>query len=84
MDQLFNHYSFLWMALGLTVVAGLVLLTHKPGPREFISFAAIVVAVLVAWTVLHPRQTPQVTDAKSVQALIGSGKPVLLDFQSPY
>ncbi len=84
MEQVFNYYSFLWIALGLAVVAALVLLTHRPGPRQFISFGIILAALLGAWAVLHPRQTPQFTDAKSVQALIGSGKPVLLEFQSPY
>ncbi len=84
MEQLYNHYSFLWIALGLTIVAGVVLLTHKPRLRDFISFAVIVAGLLVAWLVLHPRQTPLVGDAASVKARIGAGKPVLLEFQSPY
>ena len=84
MEQLYNHYSFLWIALGLTIVAGLVLLTHKPRLRDFISFGVIVAGLLAAWLVLHPRETPLMNDAKSVQAVIGAGKPVLLEFQSPY
>ncbi len=84
MEQLYNHYSFLWIALGLTLVAGLVLLTNKPRLRDFISFGVIVAGLLAAWLVLHPRQTPLMADAKSVQAVIGAGKPVLLEFQSPY
>ncbi len=84
MEQFYNHYSFLWIALGLTVVAGLVLLPHKPRLRDFVAFGVIVAALLVAWLVLHPRQTALVGDAKSVQAMIGAGKPVLLEFQSPY
>lgn len=84
MEQLYNHYSFLWIALGLTIVAGLVLLTHKPRLREFISFGVIVVGLAVAWFVLHPRPTPLMEDAQSVRARIGAGKPVLLEFQSPY
>ena len=84
MEQLYNHYSFLWIALGLTIVAGLVLLTNKPRLRDFISFGVIVAGLIVAWLVLHPRQTPLMENAKSVQAMIGSGRPVLLEFQSPY
>ena len=84
MEQLYNHYSFLWIALGLTIVAGLVLLTHQPRLRDFISFGVIVAGLLAAWLVLHPRETPLMNDAKSVQAVIGAGKPVLLEFQSPY
>ncbi len=84
MAELYNHYSFLWIAAGLTVVAGLVLLTHKPRVRDFVSFGVIVAGLATAWLVLHPHQTPLMQDAKSVQALIGAGTPVLLEFQSPY
>ena len=84
MEQLYNHYSFLWIALGLTIVAGLVLLSNRPRLRDFISFGVIVAGLIVAWLVLHPRQTPLMENAKSVQAMIGSGRPVLLEFQSPY
>ncbi len=84
MEQLYNHYSFLWIAVGLTIVAGLVLLTNKPRLRDFVSFGVIVAGLVVAWLVLHPHQTPLLGDAKSVQAMIGAGHPTLLEFQSPY
>ncbi len=84
MEALYNHYSFLWIAAGLTIVAGLVLLTNKPRLRDFLSFGVIVAGLLVAWLILHPHQTPLMKDAKSVQSMIGAGTPVLLEFQSPY
>ena len=84
MDEIYNHYSFLWIALGLTLVAGLVLLTNKPKLRDFISFGVIVTGLFVSWLILHPHQTPLMSDAKVVQAMIGDGTPVLLEFQSPY
>ncbi len=84
MNEIYNHYSFLWIALGLTIVAGLVLLTNKPKLRDFISFAVIVAGLLVSWLILHPHQTTLMKDARAVQAMIGAGTPVLLEFQSPY
>ncbi len=84
MEELYNHYSFLWIAVALTIVAGLVLLTNKPRLRDFLSFGVIVAGLLVAWLILHPRQSALMGDAKSVQAMIGAGTPVLLEFQSPY
>ncbi len=84
MEELYNHYSFLWIAIGLTIVAGLVLLTNKPRLRDFISFGVIVAGLATAWLILHPHQTPLLRDAQSVQAMIGAGTPVLLEFQSPY
>jgi hypothetical protein len=84
MEALYNHYSFLWIAVALTVVAGLVLLTNRPRLRDFLSFAVIVAGLFIAWLILHPHQTPLMSNAKSVQAMIGAGTPVLLEFQSPY
>jgi hypothetical protein len=43
-----------------------------------------VLALFTAWSLVHPRQTPLMDDAKEVRAMIGAGKPVLLEFQSPY
>jgi thiol-disulfide isomerase/thioredoxin len=84
MDEIYNHYSFLWVALALTIVAGLVLLTNKPKLKDFISFGVIVAGLFVSWLILHPQQTALMNDAKAVQAMIGDGIPVLLEFQSPY
>jgi thiol-disulfide isomerase/thioredoxin len=84
MDEIYNYYSFIWIALGLTIVAGLVLLTNKPKFRDYLSFSVIVAGLLVSWWVLHPHQTQLMQDAKAVQAMIGDGTPVLLEFQSPY
>jgi thiol-disulfide isomerase/thioredoxin len=84
MEELYNHYSFIWISLGLTIVAGLVLLTKKPKAREFISFGVIVAGLALVWIILHPQQTPGLKDAKAVESLIGAGQPVLLEFQSRY
>ncbi len=84
MEAIYNYYSFVWIAIGLTIVAGLVLLTNKPRVRDFISFGVIVAGLGVSWIILHPRPTTLASDAKAVQAMIGAGKPVLLEFQSPY
>ena len=84
MEELYNHYSFLWISIGLTITAGLILLTQKPKTRDFIAFGVIVLGLLTAWIILHPRQTPLMDDARAVQAMIGAGTPVLLELQSPY
>ncbi len=84
MEELYNHYSFLWLSIGLAIAAGLILLTQKPKTRDFIAFGVIVLGLLTAWIILHPRQTPLMDDARAVQAMIGAGTPVLLELQSPY
>jgi thiol-disulfide isomerase/thioredoxin len=84
MGAFFNHYSFLIVSIGLVVVAGLVLLTNKPKRNDYLSFSVIFLGLVMAWVILHPRQTPLMDDAKMVQQMIGAGTPVLLEFQSPY
>ncbi len=71
-------------ALSLTGVSGLILLASKPKWNDYLSFGLIVGGIVTAWVILHPRQTPLMDDARKVQAMIGDGTPVLLEFQSPY
>ena len=84
MTFLTNYYSFLTGAVALAIIAGLILLTNKPRWNDYVAFGAIVIGLFTTWTIIHPRQTPLMGDAKAVQQLIGSGTPVLLEFQSPY
>ena len=84
MILLFREYSFILLAFGLVLIAGYILLINKPKWNDYMAFAAIVTALVTAWVILHPRQTPLMDDAKSVQAMIGAGTPVLLEFQSPF
>ena len=84
MNQILNQYSALWMAGALVLLVVLIILRHKPTTAEVIALGVMILGLGVAWSLLHPRQTPLMEDAKSVQAMIGQGKPVLLEFQSPY
>ena len=84
MILIFRQYSFLLIALGLVIAAGFILLTNKPKWNDYIAFGVIVTGLITAWAILHPRQTPLMDDARKVQAMIGAGTPVLLEFQSPY
>lgn len=84
MGEIFGLYSFLFIAIGFALIAGIILLSNKPKWNDYVAFGVIVGGLIVAWTILHPRQTLLMDDAKNVQAMIGTGKPVLLEFQSPY
>jgi hypothetical protein len=84
MTHIFDEYSFIFISTGFAVIAGLILLTNKPKWNDYLAFGVILGGLVVAWVTLHPRQTLLMDDAKEVQAMIGTGKPVLLEFQSPY
>lgn len=79
-----NQYSFITIAILFIIVAGLLLLKNKPKVRDYIAFGAVIFAFLAAWFILHPTQTLLMGEAQKVQSMIGAGKPVLLEFQSPY
>ncbi len=84
MSTFVNQYSFILLAIGLLIVAGIILLTRKPRWNDYLAFGVIVGALLLAWVIVHPRETPLMDDARMVQKMIGAGTPVLLEFQSPY
>ena len=84
MNQIINQYSALWMVGAFVLLVALIIFRHRPKASEFIALGVVILGLGVAWSLLHPRQTPLMDDAQSVQAMIGQGKPVLLEFQSPY
>lgn len=79
-----NQYSAVWMAAVLLVIAGIFLLRRKPKWPRLLAFGLLVTALFSAWVVLHPIQASQANDPAKIQASIGQGTPVLLEFQSPY
>lgn len=84
MDQFINQYSAVWIAGAFVLLTALVLFRDRPTARDFIALGVVVIGLGLAWVLLHPRQTPLMKDAQAVQTMIGQGKPVLLEFQSPY
>ena len=84
MDQFFNQYSLVFIAAAIILIAVIVVLGRKPRWQDTLALAVIVAGLVAAWILLHPVQTPLMDDAKMVQSMIGQGKPVLLEFQSPY
>ena len=84
MNLIINSYSFVIISFCLILAAGLILLTNKPKWNDYLAFGAIITGLIMAWVILHPRQTPLMDDAIMVQEMIGAGRPVLLEFQSPY
>ena len=82
--RIFNQYSAVWIAAFLVAIAGVILLRRSPKWPQFLAFGVLVLGLVRAWILLHPLQTVQLNNAAQVQASIGQGTPVLLEFQSPY
>jgi len=84
MGKILNYYSLLWITLFLLIVFGTFLFRQKPKLSNFIAFGVIILGLVYAWSAIRPRQTPLMDNAQAVQAMIGHGQPVLLEFQSPF
>lgn len=84
MDQIFNQYSALFISAALMLIAVIVVFSRRPRWPDLLALGVIAAGLLTAWLLLHPVQTPLMDEAKVVQEMIGQGKPVLLEFQSPY
>jgi hypothetical protein len=82
--MIFNQYSAVLIAAILLVIAAVILLRRSPKWPQFLAFGVLVFGLVAAWIFLHPSQTSQVKNAAQVQASIGQGTPILLEFQSPY
>lgn len=83
MPEFLNQYSFL--IFGLVLVGLAVYGLSRRGFRrlDWLPLIALVALIVGAWWVLHPTAS-QAADAAAVREQIGSGSPVLLEFQSPY
>lgn len=79
-----NYYSVIWLLLILALAVGLALFWRKPRLPELLAFGGIFAAILGLYFYLRPVQSDLMGEAANVQAMIGQGTPVLLEFQSPY
>ena len=84
MAQILNQNSAILIAAALMLVAVVFVFSRKPRWQDMLALGVIAAGLVTAWFILHPVQTPLMDNAKKVQATIGQGKPVLLEFQSPY
>lgn len=84
MASFFNQYSLFLILIAFLALLAFLLFRKGIRLQEIIAFIVIFAGLAVAWVALRPTQTPLSEAASDVQARIGAGKPVLLEFQSPY
>ncbi len=84
MAKLINQYSFVFTSLFLLGILAYFLLRDQPKTSDYIALAVVAVGLAVAWFLTRPQQSIIPDSAAEVQAMIGQGTPVLLEFQSPF
>lgn len=82
--EYFRTYSLLWGALFLLIIFAIIIIRSKARPRVIVAFISIAIGLTMVYFYVRPTQTPLLGSSAQVQALIKQGKPVLLEFQSPY
>lgn len=84
MTSAINQYSLFLILIAFLALVAFLLFRKGFRIQEIIAFLVIFAGLAVAWLALRPTQTPLSDAASDVQARIGAGRPVLLEFQSPY
>jgi uncharacterized membrane protein len=84
MASILNQYSLLLILIAFLALVAFFLFRKGIRIQETLAFLVIFAGLAAAWMALRPTQTPLSNAAANVQARIGAGKPVLLEFQSPY
>ncbi len=81
--QYFNQYSLTIASLGMLILAIISLARIGAKWYAYLGVALLSVVLIVTWFFVRPRSS-DLASLTAVQSQIGSGTPVLLEFQSPY
>lgn len=79
----FNQHSFTLSALVLMAILGFFLLRDGVRISDLITLGALGAGLLAAYVLFLPGPST-LDEVDKVEAQIGAGKVVLLEFQSPY
>lgn len=81
--QIINQYSLILGALIFLLATAFLLLRRGFNLRALISLGVIGLLMVAGWVLIRPTQSEN-TNPAEVEAQIGAGTPVLLEFQSPF
>lgn len=83
MGRFVNQHSFSLFAAASLLVLAIILLRDGIQPSDFVALGALIVGLGIAYGFLRPGPG-NLSEEEQVEAKIGAGQPVLLEFQSPY
>ena len=83
MAALINQHSFVFAAVAALVLVSAVLFRDGARSQDWYALGALSAGLALAYGLLRPGP-PTHSQIQAVDSLIGAGRPVLLEFQSPY
>ncbi|HEY4693014.1 MAG TPA: hypothetical protein VIH16_06220 [Bellilinea sp.] len=83
MDRILNQFSFLIGAVVLFGLGAALILRRGFTVGKGVLLGVLLLLIVAAWIVLHPAGD-RTASPEQVRQQIGAGKPVLLEFLSPY
>lgn len=78
-----NQHSFSLFAAASIVALAIYLFRDGIEAGDFVAFGALILGLVIAYGLLQPGPS-SLAQVGQVEAKIGAGQPVLLEFQSPY
>lgn len=81
--QFINQHSFTLAAVAAVLILAVLLMHDGVRVNDLIALGALIVGLVFAYILFRPSASSS-TDSRSIEALTRAGKPVLLEFQSPY
>ena len=81
--QFINQHSFTLAAVAAVLILAVLLMHDGVRVNDLIALGALIVGLVFAYILFRPSASSS-TDPRSIEALTRAGKPVLLEFQSPY
>jgi hypothetical protein len=83
MNQWINQHSLSLVIIGVLAFVLIACLRRGWRRTDFFLVGGLALGMLAIWFLFRPTATPA-ADSASIEAQIGAGQPVLLEFQSPY
>jgi hypothetical protein len=83
LGQFVNQHSFTLIGGAALILLAVALLRDGIQPSDLAALGALLLGLTIAYALFNPGRSTQ-DDPAEVQAHIGGGTPVLLEFQSPY
>lgn len=82
--KIINQYSFLFASVFILIVTATYLLRAGGEQKNaIILIIGLLIGFSLVWVVVRPKSGNR-ADIQTIQEQIGAGRPVLLEFQSPY